>query len=123
MANTVKSKLAALVEQKTQLSPLCKGEKLTTEQLAGKPIIITDADIVEYEEEDKTVKFCVVIVCNEKKQPIGYYQGGTALTDIMTDVVADEELLSDLRTNGLKIMLTPSKTRGGRNFTRISVVD
>lgn len=118
-----KKTLRDLVQQKTQLSPLCNGEKLTTEQLAGKPIIITDADIVRYEEDEKTVMFCVVTVCNEKKQPLGYYQGGTALTDIMTDVCADDELLADLRKNGLKIMLTPSKTRGGRNFTRISVVD
>lgn len=122
-----KKSLRELVTSKAMLSPLCVGDKLTTEQLAGKNIIVTDADLVTYTEKDaKTgaetvVEFVVLTVCDDKKKPIGYYQGGKALTEIFADVLADEDYSKEMRADGVKIKLTPKRTKGGNNFTGVEI--
>ena len=122
-----KKSLRELVTSKAMLSPLCVGDKLTTEQLAGKNIIVTDADLATYTEKDaKTgeetvVEFVVLTVCDEKKKHIGYYQGGKALTEIFAEVLADEDYAKEMRAGGVKIKLTPKRTKGGNNFTAVEV--
>ena len=122
-----KKSLRELVTSKAMLSPLCVGDKLTTEQLAGKNIIVTDADLVTYTEKDaKTgsetvVEFVVLTVCDDKKKPIGYYQGGKALTEIFVDVLADEDYAKEMRADGVKIKLAPKRTKGGNNFTGVEI--
>ena len=122
-----KKSLTELVASKSMLSPLCVGTKMTTELLAGKNIIVTDADLVSYTEQDartgeeKAVEFVVLTVCDEKKKQLGYYQGGKALTDIFADVLADEDYKNDMRKNGVKIRLVPKRTKGGNNFTAVEV--
>lgn len=122
-----KKTLRELVTSKAMLSPLCVGDKLTTEQLAGKNLIVTDADLVTYTEKDaKTgaetaVEFVVLTVCDDKKKPLGYYQGGKALTEIFADVLADEDYSKEMRSDGVKIKLTPKRTKGGNNFTAVEV--
>ena len=121
-----KKSLMELVTSKSMLSPLCVGEKMTTEQLSGKNIIVTDADLVSYTEQDlktgeKLVEFVVLTVCDEKKKPLGYYQGGKALTDIFADVLADEDYTKEMRNGGVKIRLVPKRTKGGNNFTAVEV--
>ena len=113
--------LMELVTSKSMLSPLCVGEKMTTEQLAGKNIIIIDADLVSYTEQDKVVEFVVLTVCDENKKQLGYYQGGKALTDIFADVLADEDYTKEMRSDGVKIRLVPKRTKGGNNFTAVEV--
>lgn len=122
----MKKSLMELVTSKAMLSPLCVGTKLTTEQLAGKKLIITDADLVTYTEFDsrtgeKTVEFVVLTVCDENKKQLGYYQGGKALTDIFVDVLGDEEYCKEMRSEGVKITLTPKRTKSGNNFTGVEV--
>ena len=122
-----KKSLMELVTSKAMLSPLCVGTKMTTEQLAGKNIIITDADLVSYTEQDtktgeeKAVEFVVLTVCDENKKPLGYYQGGKALTEIFADVLADEDYTKEMRNDGVKIRLVPKRTQGGNNFTAVEV--
>lgn len=122
-----KKSLRELVTSKAMLSPLCVGDKLSTEQLAGKNLIVTDADLVTYTEKDaKTgaetvVEFVVLTVCDDKKKPLGYYQGGKALTEIFADVLADEDYAKEMRADGVKIKLTPKRTKGGNNFTAVEV--
>lgn len=122
-----KKSLMELVTSKSMLSPLCVGTKMTTELLAGKNIIITDADLVSYTEQDartgeeKVVEFVVLTVCDDKKKPLGYYQGGKALTDIFVDVLGDDDYKSEMRKNGVKIRLVPKRTKGGNNFTAVEV--
>ena len=123
----MKKSLMELVTSKSMLSPLCVGTKLSTENLAGKNIIVTDADLVTYTEQDartgeeKAVEFVVLTVCDEKKKPLGYYQGGKALTEIFADVLADEDYAKEMRSDGVKIRLTPKRTKGGNNFTAVEV--
>lgn len=122
-----KKSLMELVTSKSMLSPLCVGEKMTTEQLSGKNIIITDADLVSYTEQDpktgeeKVVEFVVLTVCDDKKTQLGYYQGGKALTEIFADVLADEDYTKEMRSDGVKIRLVPKRTKGGNNFTAVEV--
>lgn len=122
-----KKSLMELVISKAMLSPLCVGTKMTTEQLAGKNIIITDADLVSYTEQDtktgeeKVVEFVVLTVCDENKKQLGYYQGGKSLTEIFADVLADEDYVKELRKDGVKIRLVPKRTQGGNNFTAVEV--
>lgn len=122
-----KKTLRELVTSKAMLSPLCVGDKLSTEQLAGKNLIVTDADLVTYTEKDaKTgaetvVEFVVLTVCDDKKKPLGYYQGGKALTEIFADVLADEDYSKEMRSDGVKIKLTPKRTKGGNNFTGVEI--
>ena len=121
-----KKSLMELVTSKSMLSPLCVGEKMTTEQLSGKNIIITDADLVSYTEQDlktgeKVVEFVVLTVCDENKKHLGYYQGGKALTDIFADVLADEDYTKEMRSDGVKIRLVPKRTKGGNNFTAVEI--
>ena len=122
----MKKSLMELVTSKSMLSPLCVGEKMTTEQLSGKNIIVTDADLVSYTEQDpktgeKVVEFVVLTVCDENKKQLGYYQGGKALTDIFADVLADEDYTKEMRRDGVKIRLVPKRTKGGNNFTAVEV--
>ena len=117
----MKKTLMELVTSKAMLSPLCVGTKMTTDQLAGKNIIITDADLVSYTEQDKAVEFVVLTVCDENKKQLGYYQGGKALTDIFVDVLGDDDYKSEMRKNGVKIRLVPKRTKGGNNFTAVEV--
>ena len=122
----MKKSLMELVTSKSMLSPLCVGEKMTTEQLSGKNIIVTDADLVSYTEQDlktgaKVVEFVVLTVCDENKKLLGYYQGGKALTDIFADVLADEDYTKEMRSDGVKIRLVPKRTKGGNNFTAVEV--
>lgn len=123
MAKSIKD----LAREKTQLSPLAVGTKLTTDELVGKDIYLTNADIVSYEElkngETRVVTFCVCTVADSKKKTIGYYQGGKALTDIMSDIVCDDELLKQLQTEGLHVKLSATKTKANLNFTAIEVLD
>ena len=122
-----KKSLMELVTSKAMLSPLCVGTKMTTEQLAGKNIIVTDADLVSYTEQDtktgeeKVVEFVVLTVCDNGKKPLGYYQGGKALTEIFADVLADEDYTKEMRNDGVKIRLVPKRTQGGNNFTAVEV--
>ena len=121
-----KKSLMELVTSKSMLSPLCVGTKMTTEQLAGKNIIVTDADLVSYTEQDlktgeKVVEFVVLTVCDDKKKQLGYYQGGKALTDIFADILTDEEYTKEMRSDGVKIRLVPKRTKGGNNFTAVEV--
>lgn len=122
-----KKSLMELVTSKAMLSPLCVGTKMTTDQLAGKNIIITDADLVSYTEqdtktgEDKVVEFVVLTVCDENKKQLGYYQGGKALTEIFADVLADEDYTKEMRNDGVKIRLVPKRTQSGNNFTAVEV--
>ena len=122
-----KKSLMELVTSKAMLSPLCVGTKMTTEQLAGKNIIITDADLVSYTEQDtktgeeKAVEFVVLTVCDDKKKQLGYYQGGKALTEIFADVLADEDYAKEMRSDGVKIRLVPKRTQSGNNFTAVEV--
>ena len=122
-----KKSLMELVTSKAMLSPLCVGTKMTTDQLAGKNIIITDADLVNYTEQDtktgeeNVVEFVVLTVCDDKKQPLGYYQGGKALTEIFADVLADEDYTKEMRSDGVKIRLVPKRTQSGNNFTAVEV--
>lgn len=122
-----KKSLMELVTSKSMLSPLCVGTKMTTELLAGKNIIVTDADLVSYTEQDtktgeeKVVEFIVLTVCDENKKPLGYYQGGKALTDIFADVLADEDYKNEMHKDGVKIRLVPKRTKGGNNFTAVEV--
>ena len=122
-----KKSLMELVTSKAMLSPLCVGTKMTTEQLAGKNIIITDADLVSYTEQDtktgaeKVVEFVVLTVCDENKKQLGYYQGGKALTEIFADVLADEDYTKEMRNDGVKIRLVPKRTQSGNNFTAVEV--
>lgn len=121
-----KKSLMELVTNKAMLSPLCVGTKMTTEQLAGKNIIVTDADIVSYTRQDlktgeNVVEFVVLTVCDENKKQLGYYQGGKALTEIFADVLADEDYTKEMRNDGVKIRLVPKRTQGGNNFTAVEV--
>ena len=122
-----KKSLMELVTSKSMLSPLCVGPKMTTELLAGKNIIVTDADLVSYITQDartgeeKAVEFVVLTVCDDKKKPLGYYQGGKALTEIFADVLADEDYTKEMRSDGVKIRLTPKRTKGGNNFTAVEI--
>ena len=122
-----KKSLMELVTSKSMLSPLCVGTKLSTENLAGKNIIVTDADLVSYMEQDaktgeeKAVEFVVLTVCDDKKKPLGYYQGGKALTEIFAAVLADEDYIREMRSDGVKIRLVPKRTKGGNNFTAVEV--
>ena len=121
-----KKTLMELVASKAMLSPLCVGTKMTTEQLAGKNIIVTDADLVSYTEQDlktgeKVVEFVVLTVCDDKKKPLGYYQGGKALTEIFAEVLADEDYTKEMRSDGVKIRLVPKRTQGGNNFTAVEI--
>lgn len=122
-----KKSLMEFVTSKAMLSRLCVGTKMTTEQLAGKNIVVTDADLVNYTEQDtktgeeKVVEFVVLTVCDDKKKPLGYYQGGKALTEIFTDVLADEDYTKEMRSDGVKIRLVPKHTQDGNNFTAVEV--
>ena len=123
MENTKKtSKFAQAAENAMILSRLMKGRnKLETEDIIGEELTIDEFDVVVLDGKNFGV-------CHFIEKPDSYYNAGTVLTKIFMEW-ADmyghdiEAASNDLaREGGVRIRLTPTKTRKGNNLTNVSIM-
>lgn len=127
------AKLKDLAISKTTLSPLMVGQKLTTGEISDRVIHLSAVDCVSYEQSDRdgntnTISYCVFTVQGAKgekgvRTTIGFYCGGTALSDLGRAIIADDEAYAEFLQNGLDVKLHETKTSSGRNIVRVEIVE
>ena len=108
------------------LSDLMAGrEKITTEQLIGKTVTVTEFDFATITDRGEEKTFPILIF---KELPDNYYCGGTLLAKMCAawvaeydgDVAAASNALAD--EGGVPIRFTAGKTKSGNNLTNITVL-
>lgn len=108
------------------LSDLMTGrEKITTEQLIGQTVTVTEFDFATITDRGEEKTFPVLIF---KELPNNYYCGGTLLAKMCMawvaeydgDVAAASNALAD--EGGVQIRFTAGKTKSGNNLTNITVL-
>ena len=109
--------------KETTLSDLMVGrEQLTTEDIAGKVLTVSNFDIIATNGK----QYALVIF---KEHPDRYYNGGMVLTKIVLnwiddfdgDIAATSEALAN--SGGVQFRFTAGKTKDGkRNLTSVEVI-
>ena len=108
------------------LSHLIAGkEKLTSNDLVGKEVTVTDFDFVTILDKGEEKNFPVLLL---KEYPANYYAGGALLNKLCcawaSEYDGDVEAASnDLHSSGgVKIRISRTTTRTGNSLIRIDVV-
>ena len=109
------SRLSEMAKAKMNGCALMTGRE-KAETITDEIVTLTDIDIIKSEKGD----FAVYLVKEENGK---YFNGGQAITELGKEIVSDEELMTDLHTNGLKVRFSKTKTRSGRDFTSVEVFD
>lgn len=111
------------------LSPLMDGrKKMSMDDFNGSSVTIAGVDIVEYDEDDKKVRYGVIVT---EEYPEYYINGGKATTDLVDGIIFlcnetkgknDFDTVNDF-VKELKLKLKAEKvtTKGKRPFTRIEI--
>lgn len=108
------------------LSDLMAGrEKVTTDELIGKTVTVTEFDFATITDRGEEKTFPVLLF---KELPDKYYCGGTLLAKMCMawaaeydgDVAAASNALAD--EGGVQIRFTAGKTKSGNNLTNITVL-
>lgn len=108
------------------LSDLMAGrEKLTTEDLIGQTVTVTEFDFATINDKGTDKTFPVLIFA---EYPDRYYSGGTLLAKMCAawaaeydgDISAASAALND--EGGVKIRFSAGKTKSGNNLTNIDVL-
>ncbi len=124
----VESRFRSIASKSLSASELMENrEKVDTPDVVGKNLTIEDFDLVDYDGDGKHVHYAVVVFA---EMPDKYYQGGYVLTRMIDDIVEDfDNLLEEAReqyavagNDRICIRLTESKTKGGKNLTKVEVV-
>lgn len=124
------SKFAKIARKSTELSPLIgdREQIKTPELIKATPngFHIIGADMVSFTDENGEVSEYPVILIAEL--PGVYYTGGTALTRIISDILAEmngdtEEMNAELAADPLGVKLSEERTNSGKNFTKVIVID
>lgn len=124
MATTnFQSKLKELASKVSGSSPLCVGRnKMDSQAVASYPeLTLCDYDWIQYTDKEtgEIVKYPVVIFSEVTD---GFYCGGMALSDLLTAIDADEELKTELKTNGLKLTFSVTKTKSNNTYVNFTVL-
>lgn len=108
------------------LSDLMAGrEKITTEELIGQTVTVTEFDFATIKDKGIEKTFPVLIF---EEYPDLYYSGGTLLNKMCQawaseydgDIAAASNALAD--EGGVKIRFSSGKTKSGNNLTNIDVL-
>lgn len=122
IANTIKGKIIETMRETQNTSRLMSGrEKVSTQEIAGKALTLRDFEQVTYTDEHTgEVKNYFVVIFDEL--PGKFYAAGKALSD-MCDALEAGGLHSALIENGVLISLELGKTRKGRQFTAVNILE
>lgn len=113
---TVAERLREVAKKSAGHIDLIEGrEKSMQEELVGREVTLKDFDFLESEGNT----FAVFTVEEEPKK---YYNGGTSITRLCQDISCDEELVAEVRENGLRLKLTATKTKSKRDFVAIEIL-
>lgn len=111
------------------LSPLMDGrKKMSMDDFNGSSVTIAGVDIVEYDEDDKKVRYGVIVT---EEYPEYYINGGKATTELVDGIISlcnetkgknDFDTINEF-VKELKLKLKAEKvtTKGKRTFTRIEI--
>lgn len=121
---------AALAKQATVLSTIMQDrEKMSTEDIIAKypeGITITEFDVVTTPDSNGNPSTYPILAFAEDNTKFIY--GGKALMDMVTVWLAnmDGDIESTSKAlkaaGGVKIKMSPARTKQGRNFTRVDVI-
>lgn len=123
MNNAMISRLKAMATEVSGTSPLTIGRnKMTTEQVCGyDKLTLRDFDFINY--TDKSTGEAVsypVLIFDEIDD--GFYCGGMAMSDLCNAIKEDEELYEALKTDGLPMTFTSTRTKSGNTYVNFSVL-
>jgi hypothetical protein len=120
---TLADRLKALAAEVSGTSPLTTGRnKVDTNAIVSYPeLTLRDFDFISY--VDKTtgeqIKYPVLIF---DEIPDGFYCGGMALSDLCNAIKDDPELYEELKTAGLKMSFSATKTKSNNTYVNFTVL-
>lgn len=120
---TLADRLKALAAEVSGTSPLTTGRnKVDTNAICSyKELTLRDFDFISY--VDKTtgeqISYPVLIF---DEIPDGFYCGGMALNDLCNAIKDDDELYDELKTAGLKMAFTQTKTKSNNTYVNFVVL-
>lgn len=94
--------------------------KATTAEVAGKALTLNDYEAAQAVDDNGEVKDYYVVTF--KEIPDKYYGAGKALGGIIENIEA-AGLHDALKTFGLFIQLTEGRTKKGRSFTTVKILE
>lgn len=120
---TLAGRLRALAAEVSGTSPLTTGRnKVDTNTIVSYPsLTLRDFDFISYVDKStgEQINYPVLIF---DEIPDGFYCGGMALSDLCKAVKDDEELYNELKTTGLKMSFSATKTKSNNTYVNFTVL-
>lgn len=118
------SRLKTLATEVSGTSPLTIGRnKLTTEQVCSYDrLTLRNFDFISYVEKStgESINYPVLIFDEIED---GFYCGGMALSDLCNAIKEDAELYDALKTEGLPMSFTSTRTKSGNTYVNFTVLE
>ena len=120
---TLADRLKALAAEVSGTSPLTTGRnKVDTNTICSyESLTLRDFDFISY--VDKTTGESInypVLIFDEIED--GFYCGGMALSDLCNAIKDDADLYEELKTTGLKMAFTATKTKSNNTYVNFVVL-
>ena len=120
---TLAERLKALAAEVSGTSPLTTGRnKVDTNTICSyESLTLRDFDFISY--VDKTTGESInypVLIFDEIDD--GFYCGGMALSDLCNAIKEDADLYEELKTTGLKMAFTATKTKSNNTYVNFVVL-
>lgn len=120
---TLAERLKALAAEVSGTSPLTTGRnKVDTNTICSyESLTLRDFDFISY--VDKTTGESInypVLIFDEIDD--GFYCGGMALSDLCNAIKEDADLYGELKTTGLKMAFTATKTKSNNTYVNFVVL-
>lgn len=121
--NTLASRLKALAAEVSGTSPLTTGRnKMDTKTICSyDSLTLRDFDFISYVDKTtgESIKYPVLIFDEVED---GFYCGGMALSDLCNAIKDDAELYNELKTTGLKMSFSATKTKSNNTYVNFTVL-
>lgn len=120
---TLAARLKALAAEVSGTSPLTTGRnKLDTATICSYPsLTLRDFDFISYVDKStgEQISYPVLIF---DEIPDGFYCGGMALSDLCNAVKEDGDLYEELKSAGLKMSFSATKTKSNNTYVNFTVL-
>lgn len=118
-----KDRLKALAAEVSGTSPLTVGRsKMTTAQICSfDELTLRDFDFINYVDKSTGEHISYPVLIFDEISD-GFYCGGMALNDLCSAIKEDAELYDELKSNGLKMSFTETRTKNNQTYVNFVVL-
>lgn len=118
-----KDRLKALAAEVSGTSPLTVGRtKMTTAQICSfDELTLRDFDFINYVDKSTGEQISYPVLIFDEISD-GFYCGGMALNDLCSAIKEDAELYDELKSNGLKMSFTETRTKNNQTYVNFVVL-